>query len=50
MLWLAQDLGPLDISVVRKDGIKEKLKEARMSIIAAARALEKEQGKLVSQH
>ncbi|GAA5865267.1 hypothetical protein JCM1840_003969 [Sporobolomyces johnsonii] len=41
------ELSPLDISVVRKDRLKEKVKAERKAINDAARALEKEQSKEV---
>ncbi|KAI5476969.1 alanine-tRNA synthetase [Pseudohyphozyma bogoriensis] len=42
------ELNPLDISVVRKDVLKEKLKAARKAVADAAKALEKEQSKEVA--
>ena len=42
------ELSPMDISVVRKDNLKEKLKVARKAVADVARGLEKEQSKAVS--
>ena len=48
MCQAMQELSPLDISVVRKDILKEKVKAERKLLNDAARGLEKEQGKQVS--
>lgn len=42
-----QEISPLEISVVRKDILKEKVKAERKALNDAVRALEKELGKQV---